>query len=115
PSPVRVRTQKDNKPALVLSAEQPNRPALELLTELASEGGLKIEWTPKAKKTAEERTLSLYLHEWELRDVLELAADHIDLVCLIDGDKVQLTTPAEATLPQRTAMQFGLLRRTLHI
>jgi tetratricopeptide (TPR) repeat protein len=114
PSPLRVKIQKDNG-SMVLSAEQPNRPAVELLTELASEGGLKIEWTAQAKKTAEDRTLNLYLHDWQLRDVLELAADHIDLVCLIDGDKVQLMTPAEATLQQRTAMQHGLLQRTLQI
>ncbi|HZZ78301.1 MAG TPA: tetratricopeptide repeat protein [Gemmataceae bacterium] len=112
-SPLRVQKGQGSDTTTVLSAEQPNRPAFELLTELATEGGLKVDWSVNAKKFVADRSLNLYLHDWDLRDVLELAADRVDLVCLIDGDTVLFTTVAESGHKERVAMQRGLLQRSL--
>ncbi len=113
PVPLVVKKATPNEPALVRCAVQPDRAAVDLLTELATEGGMKVEWTADAKKSLADRALSLHLHDWELRDVLELAADHLDLACLIDNNVVRFATRTETPGLRLTALRRNMIERSL--
>ena len=95
PVPLGVQKRTKSEPALVLCAEQPDEPPVTLLTNLAVEGGFKVEWTENAKKSVADRSLQLFLHNWDLRDVLDQSADYLDLICEIEGERVRFSTWAE--------------------
>jgi tetratricopeptide (TPR) repeat protein len=115
PVPIVVQKRTKAEPALVVSAERRDLPPVELLTQLASDGGFKVEFTDAARKAAADRALVLHLHNWDLEDVLEHAAEYLDLTCAWDGDSVRFLARAEADAKTQQAMRHGLVHRTLQM
>src|SRR5262249_30269794 len=56
PAPLVVQKPTKSEPALVLNAERADLPPMELLRQLATEGGLKVEFTEAAKKSLADRS-----------------------------------------------------------
>jgi tetratricopeptide (TPR) repeat protein len=100
-------------PATVFFAERNAASALDLIDQLATEGGLKIEWTAEAKKALLHRSLQLHLHDWELRDVLDHTCDFLDLVCELDVDCVRISMAAKADPKLLSAFRRGIAQRAL--
>ena len=115
PVPLVVQKRTKSEPALVLSAERTDLPPLELLTKLATEGGLKAEFTDAAKKTLADRSLALHLHNWTLQDVLEHAADYLDLTCETGADQVRFAAKTEAADKLQRSTRQDMLHRTLQM
>ena len=113
PVPLVVQKRSETEPMLVLCAERSGQPAADFLDQLAAQANMKAVWTAQAKKNLEDRTLPVHLHNWVLRDVLEHAADYLDLVCWIDGDTVRFSTRAEMDDKQFIALRHGMTQRSL--
>ena len=113
PVPLAVRKRSNNEPAIVLCVEQTEQLAWDLLTQLAVEGGMKVEWTAEAKRSLTDRSLPMHLHNWELRDVLEAASDHLDLTCQIEGDLVRFSTKTETERKLQHSLRHDMAHRFL--
>ena len=99
---------------VVLCANQSEQPAVNLLDHLASEAGLRTEWTAEAKKQVDDRKLRLAVQKWPLVDLLEQAADRFDLVCQFDKDTIRFSTATQTDAKQMLQTQKGVTRRALH-
>lgn len=113
PIPVPLAIQKPTKsePAIVLCAERAGS-AKELLEQLARDADLKVEWSTHAQRLIADRTLDLHLHNWELRDVLQHAADCFGLVAVIDEQRVRFEVSSQSSVA--SAIQNDLAKRALH-
>jgi tetratricopeptide (TPR) repeat protein len=125
-TPAKSRDERKAAPALslqkqtnalqtvVLSAEQNEQPAFNLLDRLAKDAGLRTEWTPEAKQQLEDRNLRLALRNWPLVELLEQAADRYDLVCWFDAETIHFSTSAQTDAKLRSLAQRSATRRAMY-
>ena len=89
PSDLVVKKGTAKNPAMIVHVERSEASADTLLDAIAAAAGLSVEWTPDAKQAAHARGLRLAVKNERVRDLLETAAEHLDIACLFDGDKVR--------------------------
>jgi tetratricopeptide (TPR) repeat protein len=93
--PLSLQKLKTPAETLILRVEQGEQPVCTLLDHLATQAGLRTEWTAEAKKHLEDRTLRLTLRNWLLMDLFDQLADRFDLVWQLEGDAVRFSTAAQ--------------------
>ena len=99
--------------AIVARKVNVNRPAVEVLDFLSAEAKAPIKLSTNVKNALAERSLRLYLQNWQLDDLLEWIADHFGLVYHMEGNTRHLVVPSETEAKRLSALQRDRAMRAL--
>ena len=111
--PLSLKKQLHPPETIILRVEQSDQPAYALLDRLATEGGMRPDWTAEARKHLADRSLRLMLRNWPLVDLLDQIADRFDLVCQFDGDAVRFSMAAQTDAKRLSQAKRDAARRAL--
>ena len=111
--PLSLKKQLNPPETIVLRVEQCDQPVCTLLDRLATEAGLRPEWTAEARKHLKDRSLRLALRNWPLADLLDQVADHFDLVCQVEGDAVRFSIASQTDAKVFSQAKRDATRRAL--
>ncbi len=113
PKPIVIQKRTEGKPAHAQLVRQFAQPTNEVFKNLATGAGWRVEWTAAAKKMGVDRLLDLNVDNWPLLELIELAADHLDLSCQLDGDLLRFSTRAERDAQKAIALNAVAAHRAL--
>jgi tetratricopeptide (TPR) repeat protein len=112
-APIVVEPGNGEKLAFALHVEQYSQSPKELLERLASDARWRSEWTPAALEKIASRVIDLDVRDWTLLELLELTADHLDLVCRLENDVLFWSTRAELDSIAMATVKHDMAQRAL--
>jgi tetratricopeptide (TPR) repeat protein len=104
---------EEGKEPRVKSARFLKKNAVEAIDAIAKACGWKAEWSEKAKARAAERALTIGVEQWTAAELVQRAADSIEVACIVEKDALRLRNPEELSATEASHYREAFAERML--
>lgn len=98
-----------------VQAIAPAAAVAQTLERMALLDDVKIDWSPAARKRADNRTITLAVEGWPWIDLVETLAESVNLICTVGAKTIQLRAAEDISKEALASHRRALVQRALQV